>query len=271
MSKLEVYTFGNAANHFNNPHRHVFSQNITKSRPLSALNTVMTETTTTATTNSEPPTSGDATDGAGGLHNGNTIQPSLPKDSSSVSSISRTSFAAQDRAIGHVEHYAHGIDFVAIWGVLHFATNRIGSPEIPRFIGRLFLRSTGAGGHLFNQHYLNGMFPLRWDPASGQYTGANENNEFMEENVRMGKEGDAMDNIRETFDITYADTQGFGSGTIPTPVDVHSIGGRRRKIKGDMKVKDLSRLWSYRNGRSPEDTSTLLTPEATAVVRNATI
>jgi hypothetical protein len=113
------------------------------------------------------------------------------------------------------------------------------------------------------------MFPLQRDPASGRFTGANEENEFMEEYVRMGKEGDAMDNIREAFDITYAGTQDFGSGV--TPVDVHSVGGRRKKIKGDLKVKDLSRLWGYRNGRSPDEIPKLLTPDVTGVARNATI
>lgn len=268
LSKLEVYTFGNAANHFNNPHRHVFSQDLLKSKPLSAMSTIMTETTTMATANDA---SGDATNGVNGGQNGGATQPSLARDASSVSSISRTSLAAQDRAIGHVEHYAHSTDFVAIWGVLHFATNRTGSPEIPRFIGRLFSRSTGAGGHQLNQHYLDGMFPLQRDPTTGQFIGASEENEFMEEDVRMGKEGDAMDSIREAFDITYAGTQGFGSGEISTPVDVHSIGGRRKKVKADVKVKDLSRLWSYRNGRSPDDVPTLLTPDATGVVRNATM
>src|SRR5689334_2266035 len=28
LQKIEVYTFGNAANHFNNPHRHVLSQSL---------------------------------------------------------------------------------------------------------------------------------------------------------------------------------------------------------------------------------------------------
>lgn len=272
LSKLEVYTFGNAANHFNNPHRHAYSQSLTKLKPLSAMSTIMMETTTTPTTaDQESPVLADGTDGAGDGQNGGATQPSLAKETSSLSSTSRASIAAQDRAIGHVEHYAHSTDFVAIWGVLHFATNRTGSPEIPRFIGRLFSRSTGLGGHQFNQHYLDGMFPLERDPATGQFVGASEENEFMEEEVRLGKEGDTMDNVREAFDITYAGTQGFGSGAITTPVDVHSVGGRRKKIKGDVKVKDLSRLWSYRNGKSPDEIPTLLTQDVTGVVRNATM
>ncbi|RDA85240.1 hypothetical protein CP532_3293 [Ophiocordyceps camponoti-leonardi (nom. inval.)] len=138
LSKLEVYTFGNAANHFNNPRR-------------------------------------------------------------------RASWRA-DRAIGHIEHYAHNTDFVALCGVIHFAAVRK-PPSL--FFGRVFNRSTGRGGHLLNQHYLDGMFPLKRDPWSGQFVGADEDNEFMNE-----------------------------------VLDGHA--------EGDVKVKDLSRLWSYRNGRSPE-------------------
>ncbi|KAJ4292956.1 hypothetical protein N0V88_005619 [Collariella sp. IMI 366227] len=36
LSKLEVYTFGCAANHFNNPHRHIRSQTLAKYNPLAA-------------------------------------------------------------------------------------------------------------------------------------------------------------------------------------------------------------------------------------------
>ncbi|PHH77972.1 hypothetical protein CDD80_7543 [Ophiocordyceps camponoti-rufipedis] len=112
LSKLEVYTFGNAANHFNNPRR-------------------------------------------------------------------RASWrAAEDRAIGHIEHYAHSTDFVARCGVL--------SRRRGRFHGRLFNRSTGRGGHLLNQHYLDGMFPLRRDEETGEFVGADEGNGFMDELVDGG-------------------------------------------------------------------------------------
>ncbi len=36
LAKLEVYTFGNAANHFNNPHRHIVSQDMALNNPLRA-------------------------------------------------------------------------------------------------------------------------------------------------------------------------------------------------------------------------------------------
>lgn len=238
LSKLEVYTFGNAANHFNNPHRHAISQKLSATNPIEAITTLVTESSFT-------------TPAATPVDTSNGRLPMLATQSSISSS--RTLSAAQDRAIGHIEHYAHSTDFVAIWGVLHFATNKMGSPQIPRFLGRLFNRSTGRGGHQLNQHYLDGMFPLKRDAETGAFVGADEKNDFMEEIIKFGKEGDAMHNAREAFDITYTGSEGFGSGDITTPVEVHGLTGRLRQRKKDVKVKELSRLWAYRNGRSPRE------------------
>ena len=240
LSKIEVYTFGNAANHFNNPHRHALSLSLARSDSLAAMTTLVTETRYVTPATSQPQTK-----------NGDTVNPppALVRESSSLSS--RTSSAATDRAIGHVEHYAHSTDFVAIWGVLHFATNKMGSPELPRFIGRLFARSTGRGGHQLNQHYLDGMFPLRRDSVTGHFTGADENNAFMSEIVKLGEEGRAMENAREAFDISYAGAKGFGTGDVATPVEVHGL-SIRKKSNRPVTVRDLSRLWKYRNGKSPE-------------------
>jgi hypothetical protein len=267
LAKLEVYTFGNAANHFNNPHRHVISQHLAMTKGLEAMNTVFTETAY-ATPTGSPIEIRNEKNGQGDAETRGKTPPTLRKETSST--MSRTSVAAQDRAIGHVEHYAHSTDFVAIWGVLHFATNRMGSPQLPRFLGRLFARSTGRGGHQFNQHYLDGMFPLARDPETGEIIGADENNEFMEEVVKTGKEGAAMSNAREAFEMTYAGTDGFGSGDITTPVEVHNHGGEKHKKHGEVKVKDLSRLWKYRNGMSPTESPPMLITHG-GIVRNATL
>lgn len=259
LAKLEVYTFGNAANHFNNPHRHVSSQTLAQLKPLSAMSTVETETSY-ETPESSPVDVKQDLDGK--------KPPTLKKQSSSLLST-RSISAAKDRAIGHIEHYAHTTDFVAIWGVLHFATNKMGSPLLPRFLGRLFAQSTGRGGHLLNQHYLDGMFPLKRDAKTGELVGADEENEFMREVIKIGEEGTAMDNAREAFEISYAGTQGFGTGEILTPVKVHGLTGWQN-LKGDVRVGDLSRLWSYRNGLIPKEVPPLLLTEA-GVVRNATM
>ena len=269
LAKLEIYTFGCAANHFNNPHRHVVSQRLMCEKPSIAADTLVSETSSATTPGSS----------SVDVRNGLTVKipPPLTHEYSSSISSTRTSSAAEDRAIGHIEHYAHSTDFVAIWGVLHFATNRTGSPQIPRFLGRLFVRTTGRGGHQLNQHYLDGMFPLQRDPVTGELIGADEDgNEFMEEVVKLGCEGAAMGNIREAFDLTYAGTEGFGSGDISTPVEVHGVVDSDRKTrraikaKREIKMKDLSRLWSYRNGKSPPECPPLLVMEG-GVARNATM
>lgn len=261
LAKIEVYTFGNAANHFNNPHRHAFSQSLLRDKPNIAMRTLITETSSASPATSPVVTKNDLSV---------KIPPALSKETSSSLSSSRISTAAQDRAIGHIEHYAHSTDFVAIWGVLHFATNHSKSNQIPRFLGRLFVRSTGKGGHQFNQHYLDGMFPLKRD-AKGKFVGASEESPFMEEAVHVGKEGDGLENIREAFDITYMGTEGFGSGDVSTPVEVHGLPGEGRAVAArDVKVKDLSRLWSYRNGRSPRETPPTLATQGSSSTRNGT-
>lgn len=263
LAKLEVYTFGNAANHFNNPHRHLSSQSLSQLKPLSAMTTIMTETSSTLASARAAVSPLDPKHGM----SVKTTPPNLQHESSSLSSTHSAS-AAKDRALGHVEHYAHSTDFVAIWGVLHFATNKMESPQLPRFLGRLFARADGRGGHQLNQHYLDGMFPLRRDPDTGEFVGADEDNDFMDEVVKTGKEGEAMEKAREAFEISYAGTGGFGSGEISTPVVVHGIS--RRKQRGLVRVKDLSRLWSYRNGMSPGDVPPILVDEG-GLVRNATL
>ncbi|KAM4056599.1 alpha/beta-Hydrolase [Hirsutella rhossiliensis] len=253
LAKLEVYTFGNAANHFNNPHRHALSQSLTQSKPLLAINTFLTESGFASPASS--PTE---------VKNGFTTQdPATPLREPSLP-VSRTLSAAKDRAIGHIEHYAHSTDFVALWGVLHFATNKMGSPQLPRFLGRLFQRSTGRGGHLLNQHYLDGMFPLKRDPETGEFVGADDENEFMEEIIRLGHEDVAMDKTREAFDIAYVGTRDPDASDASLPM------ANTRRAEKKVKVKELSRLWSYRNGRSPPGKPPMLQVED-GVVRMATL
>ncbi|KAF4982703.1 hypothetical protein FZEAL_1730 [Fusarium zealandicum] len=260
LAKLEVYTFGNGANHFNNPHRHRSSQALAMFKPLSAMSTVMSETSFDSPTESSQEPQDELSV---------KVLDALKKANNSRSTT-RSVSAAKDRAIKHVEHFAHNTDFVAIWGVLHFATNRMESPELPRFLGRLFSRADVRGGHQLNQHYLDGMFPLKFDEKTGKYTGADEDNEFMNELIKIGEEGDAMANTREAFEISWAGTQGFGSGDISTPVEVHGISNKNKIASNEVRVKDVCRLWSYRNGQSPIEVPPMLTVE-NGMPRTATL
>lgn len=254
LSKLEVYTFGNAANHFNNPHRHVRSQRAALRNPLAAKTDSTLENDGTITNVTD-----DTAPNAKAKAKANLTPEQQEEKIPSLTSLASSTCSARpsqlsDRAIGHIEHYAHTTDFVALWGVLHFTTSTLDSPTMPRFIGRVFARSSPRGGHQFVQHYLDGMFPLQRDAngkllrdSDGILVGCVEegDNEFMESEVIIGNnEG--------------ADIEGDLEGE---QVQIHSVSPTilrkratfRREGVVKMRVRELSRLWQYRDGGSPEE------------------
>lgn len=276
LAKLEVYTFGCAANHFNNPHRHELSQKA-EQKHLSIA------TTTTTTVTKEPMTDSpvDLRSAAPSRTATDPAEPSAsggerPPTPSSIGDTDgrQTSYSTADRAIGHIEHYAHTTDFVALWGVLHFVTNARASPEMPRFIGRVFARTSSRGGHQFCQHYLDGMFPLARD-GDGAFTGCADRNDFMDSIVAEGREGADRSDVRENFETSWELIQlaGRQGSRVKTEVAVHGSfheGKLDRDGDGKIRVKDLSRLWLYRNGASPPGVPSGLTPDADGVVRAGT-
>jgi hypothetical protein len=305
LSKLEVYTFGNAANHFNNPHRHVYSQTLARRHPAAASIDSLVQDPDVPPLLRQPqprskpnrqsdPLSSSTSDPSpyDKVSTSNTTNNNTPP----LKSATTTPHPSQisDRAIGHIEHYAHTTDFVALWGVLHFATSSPSTKFIPRFLGRVFARTSLRGGHQMVQHYLDGMFPLRRDAKTGGLMmreggggdvpwGAEEEegeNEFMESEVLIGGGGDGTGREEgEGMDNDDDDDDG-GDGE---EVEVHSVSpvlerrgsvfgkGKRREEGVRVKVKELSRLWQYRNGRSPEEMPPLLVRGVDGVVRNATM
>ena len=335
--KLEVYTFGNAANHFNNPHRSASSQARALRHPaLASVDACFAEPDAFANgarhLSSSPERlpgaihdddndgNSDA-DGSKGRSNGDNLGPTPTADvgqtgprpmspggyrqSLRSETWSTEPAAVSDRAVGHIEHYAHTTDFVALWGVLRFATSERATRAVPRFMGRVFARTSRRGGHQFCQHYLDGMFPLVRDPttgrlardkATGAYVGCAEEegeNEFMESEVLVGGDGDEMwdaEGARKELGFGWWDGAGADPGEVvgreEGPVKVHPAGSGvlerwRRRSRGErgrsrdgaerrhsrgtvmvrVKVKDLSRLWQYRNGRSPNEISLGLVKE----------
>jgi hypothetical protein len=297
LSKLEVYTFGNAANHFNNPHRHIRTQGLAKLNPLAASidSTRLANTHTRSLSPSSPSSPLSDTD----PH----TAPLPPAPLTTATNAPHPSFLS-DRAIGHIEHYAvcqtptthtpyrtnmlgqHTTDFVALWGVLHFATSSPISNMLPRFIGRVFVRTSVRGGHQFVQHYLDGMFPLRRDEATGALvrvkgTGvpwgcAEEGNGFMEGEVGIeeaeGADGD-VESVEDGEDGGEGEVEVLGVSPTSPVSGALLLGRRGREGEGTVRVrvKELSRLWQYRNGRSPEEKPPLLVIGADGVVRNATM
>lgn len=178
LRNLEVYTFGNAANHFNNPHRSL----------------------------------------------SHFVRSLLPPR--------QARHAERDsRCIPHIEHYANSDDYVCLTGVLNFA-------RIPnRYMGRLFVRP--GSGHQFNQHYLDTMFTM------GRDRRVLGHNNFMDSPVTKENcpEDDGI--LRECFSNVGRTCRAVFDGD-------HCLGDKSNAHPQKLiRVKDLSRLWWYRNGGSP--------------------
>lgn len=285
MGKLEVYTFGNAANHFNNPYTSAQALAEVEKRPLlqfenveGAFGFAPAELSGHMEHQAEEPTS---------LFSSLLSHHQLPSPPHSplfnvkpqqfherlhhttnppiqLQAVTRPGHSSSPsdphsnaRVVHRIEHYAFTTDFVAVWGVLHFATAKLANDTIPKFIGRLFARTDPAhrGGHQFVQHYLDGMYPLERD-SSGNFIGCKDTNAFMESEVFLDdddpikREGLARC-LQGRFgeDETMEDAGGDvevrnGEGTV-------ELRNRRGHPTCKVKVKDLSRLWRYRNGRIP--------------------
>lgn len=214
LEKLEVYTFGNASNHWNNPHSTASSYDAAHRE----------------------------------VHSGpkrNGLNGALPPLSTQP-----------EKAIRHIEHYANKGDFVAQWGVLNF----IHLPN--RFMGKLFERV--GTGHLLNQHYLDYMFPLN---AEG--IGCADSNAFMDSEIKIMSPSSTAAGRRATMQdeiISRGDSPAGSLGYEPvsvidinTPISISPLNTWTRSDHQQPtmpatvpRVKDFSRLWHYRNGKSPE-------------------
>ncbi|KAK7992047.1 hypothetical protein PG996_012938 [Apiospora saccharicola] len=299
LSKLEVYTFGAAANHMNSPTKHIASQRAQQGNPGS-LNTSMNVTkgpVHDSPVQMRTPSSSQHQDDNNQSSSQENRPPTPPTVASDVSAPPQQQqqqhlqpqrvsslTPACDRVIGHIEHYAHTTDFVALWGLLHFVTSERASALIPRFIGRVFSRTSSRGGHQFCQHYLDGMFPLRRDADGNAIVtvaeggGCDEdNNDFMESVVERGGRGTEGEDAREGFANSWALLELAGKredskDQIHSEVAVHgSFHGKMLDDGRDVKVKDLSRLWQYRNGKSPPELPRGLVPDSDGVVRAGTL
>jgi hypothetical protein len=118
------------------------------------------------------------------------------------------------RRLTTVEHYANGKDFVARLGVLNFATTK--EDMKAHFVGKVFTR-IGEGGHLLSEHYLGPMF-------------YGENPRFLDEVVKV-ETGVAVERAMAEERMLERIVDGLEHRT----------------------VKEMSKLWMYRNGGVPDD------------------
>jgi hypothetical protein len=259
LAKLEIYTFGNAANHFNNPHLHLLSQNAALKNPRRAtLTRTKTQIEGHNPSKVEKNGNGNAEKEVAGNGHEDTTTP-------------------QGKTIHHIEHYAHTQDFVSRWGVLYFiSSSSVISPTAPRFMGRVFENPALNGGHQFCLHYLDNMFPLK--PCSegigigeSGYDGCDDSCGFMEEEVewwgrsssREGLESSSLSasgsfnekeddrgevGIADMSPVTASSTLNVLKGSFENGRGFTGQGKKKDKYK----VGELSRLWLYRNGGSPK-------------------
>lgn len=173
-------------------------------------------------------------------HFNNPIRSYSAENENQYRSFSSPNVNPNQRVIRYVEHYANSRDFVSRWGVLHFTQSA--EHRNNRFIGRLFERN--GSGHTLNQHYLDNMFPM--DPSTGRVA---DSNEFMETLVDVD---DSLVHEREPLSraptLTPMDDLPLDdAGQALSAVDTNAQRVRQRP------VRELSRLWRYRNGGKPDE------------------
>ena len=149
--------------------------------------------------------------------------------------------------IPHIEHYANEYDMVPRWGVL----NSTRSILTQRYAGQVFIHK--ASGHMFVQHYINAIFSDS-DP-----------NGYLDQIVNLS--GDTLDKADsiERLSIKSRTHTGLEFGNGERVIDGGEDGedmfsfdrtasGRLQLLEARGKtVRELSRLWKYQGGESPED------------------
>lgn len=99
------------------------------------------------------------------------------------------------------------------------------------------------------------MFPLALDAETGRFVGCAEANEFMDSVAEPGAPGSEEEALREGIENNLARLRQDSELEDDDGVSVRGSfyeGDRWDRIRdGKVRVKHLSRLWLYRNGRSP--------------------
>ena len=171
IAKLEVYTFGNAASHFNNPLRRAvnstgeYAATLSPSEPTSlaaSISEIPAADSPTAMVSPMTPLPSSSQRAAySAAHRSINATPSTGSSLAQSRNFTISPYLPH-RVIPHIEHYCNSEDMVTRWGVLYSVKNVLGN----RFCGHVFIHE-GASGHMLNQHYLAKMFPIDDDlPAA---------------------------------------------------------------------------------------------------------
>lgn len=138
---------------------------------------------------------------------------------------------------------------IARWGVLHSTMSALDN----RYNGSVFVRM-GATGHLFNQHYMDAMFPC-----------SNQIDSFLNKIVdvdmvtAIGREKAATRKLglmrRESG---FGSTPGslLNEDAMGAQMNINFIPQAMKAATPEMEgktVSELSRLWRYQGGASPAE------------------
>ena len=169
--------------------------------------------------------------------------------------------------IPHIEHYANENDMVPRWGVLHCVRDILDN----RYAGSVFVRM-GASGHLFNQHYMDAMFPLRAPDTACQSGSFLDRQVKVDKKLAMKRENVAISKMgvmRRESGLEFGNGQvihdgasvihGRSDNTVMTFGRTSSGGLLSEEAQGKT-VRELSRLWRYQGGQSPHTPTPFPTP-----------
>ena len=210
--------------------------------------------------------------GSAASHFSNPLRSLSAADGDDVSSpLTRVHFdvpSQPKQVIPHIEHYANEDDMVPRWGVLHCTQDVLNN----RYAGSVFVRQ-GASGHMFNQHYLEPMFPhpgKRLPKAQSKYLETPVN---VDERLAVRRDSIAISNVSS---MSRKSGLEFGDGEFVPDIQILSNGSDAGPVSnGDpvltfartdsgrllveeakgKTVRELSRLWRYQGGRSPHTPS----------------
>lgn len=138
---------------------------------------------------------------------------------------------------------------IARWGVLY---STMSTPD-NRYSGSVFVRM-GATGHLFNQHYLDAMFPLftQTDDFLGKIVDVDMVTAIGREKAATRKLG----LLRRESGFGSMASSLLGQESSESKVTINFIPQNMKAVNLDVErktVRELSRLWRYRDGASPHE------------------
>ena len=141
-------------------------------------------------------------------------------------------------AVAFTETYARGLGVNFVRDLSHSLVLHEGGEKKIENVGRLFVRE--GSGHQMNGNYLDDWFEMD-----------EKLERVKEDNMVMGQFLD--EELLEGFDV--ACREGFGG--LWDDKSGSAGNGTRKETNGNgmrgRKLKDVSRLWCYRNGGSPDD------------------